>query len=163
MIKQTKSREKEKQLFQKMAPDELGFYCMQHPNYSLAVGIRNQRMKESFGIMLDCAKGLSGRDRQILSVYAQETFARSNVDVRSQMLQTIYAPVMDDPNFEKAPLNNAINEFLGFARTPMIPERHNLLKQFVKQIETMPRPATAFEKGMDEYRRRTCLFPHENY
>ncbi len=153
--------EQHKQLFQKMSPEQLSLYCQEHPRYSLPAGIRDQRMKESFEIMTDSAKDLAQRDRQILSVYVQETFARGYTDVRPHMLHTLYAPVLTDPNFEKAPLQKAIDEFLGFARTPMTKERHTLLKQFVKQIETMPRTATAFEKGMEAYRQRTVLFPHE--
>ena len=148
------------QMFKKMTPEQLSLYCQEHPSYSLPAGIRNQRMKEAFDIMTNCAKDLSQRDRQILAVYTQETFARGYADVRPHMLHTLYAPLLASQNFAKEPLQKAIDEFLGFARTPMTQERHTLLKQFVKQVGTMPRKATAFEQGMEAYRQQTTVFPH---
>ena len=148
-------------MFQKMAPEQLSMYCQEHPLYSLPTGIRNQRMKDAFDIMTDCAKGLSQRDRQILAVYMQETFGRGYTDVRPHMLHTLYAPILANADSKKKPLQNAIDEFLGFARTPMTQERHTLLKQFVKQMGTTSQQDSA-EKMTEAYIKLTTLVPTKN-
>ena len=153
--------EQHKRMFQKMAPEQLSMYCQEHPLYSLPTGIRNQRMKDAFDIMTDCAKGLSQRDRQILSVYMQETFGRGYVDVRPHMLQTLYTPILENADFGKKPLQKAIDEFLGFARTPMTKERHALLKQFVRKISATPHKTTSFKQRRGAYYQQTTLFPYE--
>ena len=166
MYKTDTKTEKQKQLFQRMTPEVLSAYCAQHPRYSLPAGVRNQRIKDALDSMAYCAQQyLSSRVMCILSVYMQETFCDKAVNVSPRMLNTLYAPVLEHPTFEKEPLRQAIDEFLGFAKTPMTKERKNCIRQFAKEIMPsepyMPsRPATAFEKGMDAYRQRTSLFPH---
>ena len=125
-----------------MSPEELSMYCQMHPLYSLPVGIRNARTKESLTVLEDCARGLSQRDRQILAAYVKETFSQGNVVVSSVVLDTIYAPLLENPNFEAEGLRKATTEFLGFASTPMTSDRHSYIKQFVERVATMPRQAS---------------------
>ena len=161
MFQAPKYFKKHQQMFRKMSPEQLTLYCQKHPLYSLPAGIRDQRMEEAFDIMADCAKDLPQRDRQILSVYMQETFARGCMDVGPQMLYTIYAPVLTNADFVKAPFQNAVDEFLGFARTPMIKERHTLLKQFVANM-AKPNPTLDIGKGREAYDQLTRVLPREN-
>ena len=134
MIITRKTLEKQKRLFQKMSPDTLDAYCEQHPTYSLAIGVRNQRTKEAIDIMANCAQELSVRERQILGVYIQETFRHGDVKVKPTIINAIYASVLDREDFEKAPLQQAITEFLGFANTPMTRARQEYLQNFVRDL-----------------------------
>ena len=159
MFNAPKYFEKHQRIFKKMTPEELCAYCQQHPLYSLPTGVRNKREQDAMSIMEDCAKLLPQRDRHLLGIYVQETFARGYTDVAPTMLNAFYAPLLADKDFEKSHLQKAIDEFLGFAKAPMTSEMHQLLKQFVTHMFT--RSATPFEKGMDAYRQATCLFPHQ--
>ena len=160
MFNAPKYFEKHQRMFKKMTPEELCTYCHQHPLYSLPAGVRNQREQAAVSTMEDCAKFLSQRDRQLLGIYVQETFARGCADVAPTMLNAFYAPFLANKDCKKTHLQKAIDEFLGFAKAPMTSERHQLLKQFVTHMST--RPATSFEKGMDAYRQATCLVPSSN-
>ena len=113
MIINNNNIEKQKRLFQKMAPEELGAYCEQHPCHSLATDVRTQRTFEACDIMEDCAKELSIHTRKILAIYIQETFKHGDVKVKPTILHAIYAPLLERADFEKGPLTKAINEFLA--------------------------------------------------
>jgi len=152
---------KQQRLFQEMMPEELAFYCKQHPSDSLAIGIRNQRAKESLDILANCAKELPSHSRRVLGAYLYETFKRGNVTSTPVVLNAIYSPLLTRKNFEKEPLTNAINEFLGFAKTPMTPERLLGLIHFRDHMTARPQKATPFQKGMDLYIHRTAYFPHQ--
>ncbi|MBQ3696290.1 MAG: hypothetical protein II938_04955 [Alphaproteobacteria bacterium] len=147
-------------MFFKMAPDQLCMYCDKHPFYSLPAGVRNYRTKAALAIMEDCAQSLTQNDRAYLAAYVKGTFSRGQIVVAPQMLNSFYIPLFEKPEFKSAPLTKAISEFVGFARAPMSPEKQRWLNEFVDNITPPARKATAFECGMENYRRNTCLFPH---
>ena len=161
MFQIPKKLKKHQRLFQKMAPEELCAYRHQHPFYSLPAGVQNQREQEAMSIMEDCANLLPQRDRQLLGIYVQETFARGSNDVAPTMLNALYAPLLSDKGFKKEPLQKAIGEFLGFAKSPLTRERHDLLKQFVTHmVSSTESPA---ETVMDEAIRKLArVLPREN-
>ncbi len=142
-----KTFKKQQRLFQQMSPEALTFYCKQHPSDSLAVGVRNQRTKDIFDSLEHCAKELPPHSRRILGVYIYDTFKRGNVSATPVMLNAIYEPLLTSKNFEKEPLQNAINEFLGFAKTPMTPERLLGLIHFRDHMAIRTPKATSFQKG----------------
>lgn len=146
MNKTDKTIDKQKQLFYKMSPKVLSDYCELHPRYSLPAGVRNQRTKDALDSMEFCAQQyLSTRVRQILAVYMEETFSIGRINVKPKMLNTFYAPVLEQPTFEKEPLQQAIGAFLEFSKTPMTPERKEYIHKFAKHIiaddpQAAPRP-----------------------
>ena len=152
MYRAPKNFEKQQKLFQKMPPEQLSLYCLQHPQYSLPVGIRNQREKEALAIMEDCAQNLPRRDRQLLATYINESCIQDDPQILPGMINAFYAPLLKDKDFEKDPLKKAIREFTGLIKAPMTCARYNLLQKFVEHVSADSRKATAFEKGMDTYK-----------
>ena len=149
-------------MFKNMTPNELCLYCDKHPLYSLPAGVRNDRTKKALAVMEDCAQNLSQEDRGYLASYVQSTFSRGNIVVTTSMLDGFYAPLFKKEGFKPAPLKNAIKEFVGFSLAPMDAAKKRWIAEFVDHVMPLARKqkATAFQKGMDEYRQRTCLFTH---
>ena len=151
---QDKNLKKHQQMFLKMSPAMLDAYCEQHTSYSLPAGIRNARTKEALEVMQNCAQELPIHTRKILAVYIQETFRHGDVKTKPALLNAIYAPLLNSMDFEKEPLKKAINEFLGFANTPMTRERQELIQRFIGDLtgakENTPSSAE-FTDEMDRY------------
>ena len=162
MFGHDKKFEKKQRMFKKMTPQELCLYCDKHPLYSLPAGVRNHRTKEAMAIMEDCAQNLTQDDRGWLASYVQSTFSRGNIVVSSSMLEGFYSPLFKREGFKSAPLKKAINEFVGFSLAPMDNAKKRWIAEFVDHVMPQARKqkATEFQKGMDEYRQRTCLFNH---
>ena len=160
MFRAPKNFEKHQRMFFKMTPQELCAYCDKHPLYSLPAGVRNHRTKEALAVMEDYAQNLTQNNRAYLAAYVKGTFNRGQITVAPQMLNSFYISLFENPEFQLAPLKKAISEFVGFARAQMSPEKKRWLEEFVNHVTPQARKASAFQKGMDEYRQRTCLFSH---
>ncbi len=162
MFRAQKNFEKHQRMFKNMTPQELCLYCDKHPLYSLPAGVRNHRTKEAMAVMEDCAQNLAQEDRGYLASYVQSTFSRGNIVVSSSMLEGFYSPLFKKEGFNSVPLKKAIKEFVGFSLAPMDTAKTRWIAEFVNHVMPLARKekASAFQKGMDAYRQRTCLFNH---
>ena len=162
MARTNKMLEKKQRIFFTMPADKLQQYCEKYPLDSLSAGIMNHRFKAALDTMEDCAFDLSKQKRVELAEYIKGTFNRAQIVVAPNRFYEIYAPVLEKTSKKKRPLEKALAEFLTFAKARFTPRKSAQLKAMVLHVlpQQPERKATSFERGMDEYRQRTCLFSH---